>query len=273
MVSTTAILVGGGVVAGGVILVARMRAAQRPPSPCGAFGTIVGDVAGMFAGPADASANSSANAAAQLACNLLGAIDWGSIRDRIANALGQGPGCLDYDRENQAKNGAITERISTAFEPVSERNNIMCSKPGVLAYANGCVPYRGHPDFAKCAPGTHHMSRNPDDSVTAGIGTGVIGADPTTRRTPDGKHWLKGREFTCPNGQTPAVDHRAGAGGTYTCWSGGDWGPPGERDGDVPNLQGDGTRTEIDAGNLPPGYCRTAAGVVKRRRADGSCPP
>ena len=81
--------------------------------------------------------------------------------------------------DNVKLNGAITERVPADFQAVypcwadeqgdcgfdlnTGRTNAIDNAPAShldLRYENGCVPYAGHPDFAKCAPGTADLTNH-----------------------------------------------------------------------------------------------------------------
>lgn len=175
--------------------------------------------------------------AAVEACKALGIPE-------IACRAGAGPVLSVVDQrpqeENDAANGApellagpvnVAARMrgggSRDFFPVAV-GGIWDGGQPVARYANGCVPFAGHPDFAKCAPGTHDMRGDyPADATGPIAGNryltgrpwGTEGGDPLTRKVKtnaDGsEEWFfKGAPLVCPPGTTVDPrkrDHRPGA--------------------------------------------------------------
>lgn len=256
----------GGLAAGGILLLRHLNR-SREPSRCGLVADIVGDIAGTLAGPSPegAAKGDVAQRAAEAACNLLGnlpsireagetVINAGfSISDGLRNLLGiSGPGtCDDAKRaENIRLNGAVVKRVHDRFPtpPLVAASICAANMKGPdgealhplrrdvpLEYANGCVPYSGHPGNAKCVQGTHALNRG-QNAATRAMGTGRLGVDPTTREhtgaadkfpipIPAGHRafWVRGQPQTCAAGSTVATDHRASSTAhTSVCWPSGE---------------------------------------------------
>lgn len=157
-------LVGGAAVGLGVLYVRSARAARS--SPGGSFCASVLQPAARTVGydvpPA--------------AC---GVVD--KLAERVANAF---KSWEDKDRENRRLNGEpetlLVDAVAAAAVAVDPNavggGTAPMLRGSVLRFRNGCVPFAGHPDKAKCAPGTFSM-------LTASSGRGYKKADPSAPLT------------------------------------------------------------------------------------------
>lgn len=254
----TLIIAAAGAVGLGVVLYQRWKAGQPTgqASPCAAVGAVAGRYAAATH-PEEPQAGEVAKQAATLGCQawsklpadkkiisaiagvpgLSFAYAWDGVRWATSRLIG-GRDTAEERRRNIALNGPVVAaadpRIPVAF--VQRRS------PGVytprvrgadgalgleipLRHANGCVPYSGHADASKCAPGTFPQDRGAN-RYTAAMGTGRAD-DPVSGRhvealgrfplaVPAGAvgYWDRGAAKVCAGGLTE--DHRA-TGGGITC--------------------------------------------------------
>jgi len=126
--------IGAVVVGGAVVLARRARAAEEESDICDSF-------------------EGNAKTACQAAKGALGVL--GAI-----NKLLSGPNFAAIDKKNKELNGPVdvsaTEWIAATFchTQVGDAGGSPVMPGAALRFANGCVPIDGHPDMAKCAPGT-----------------------------------------------------------------------------------------------------------------------
>lgn len=142
--------VGGAIVVGATVIAIRNeKAKQADGSNCGAVQALAAATIGFLIPP-------EACGAIDAALGVGGQVI-GSVLDGLK-------GEATKDRENRALNGEIELELTAECKSIAFTLDISGTEArpllggSVLRFKNGGVPFAGHPDFAKCAAGTHDMT-------------------------------------------------------------------------------------------------------------------
>lgn len=171
METSTGLLIGGAVVAGGLLyLYVRRQAKDDAPkekSKCDQVAEAAAALGGAQAGTA-----------AKIACEIASRIELPELHHTFNNSKANGAATKHMHPALYAQ-GYYTERSNTAggqYRSYSLRNVFGVGDLPPIEFSNGCVPYPGAPGWSKCAqPGTEAQAGG------AGMFTGRVGNDPTTR--------------------------------------------------------------------------------------------
>jgi hypothetical protein len=251
----TTILALAGAAGVGFVLYQRWKAGQPTgaASPCAALGTIAGQYAAVTH-PEEPQAGKVAQQAATLGCQAwsklptdkkiiaavagLPGLSFAYAKDGFDWAVSKAWGSRDLDadrRRNVELNGPVTAAVDPqmpgAFINRRAGGIFIPIRPGAdgkrglsvpLQHQNGCVPYSGHPGWAKCISGTRPNDNGPN-RYTAAMGAATAD-DPTTGRHSDAygsfplpvpmgaaAYWERGVAKVCTAALTQ--DHRAGHAG------------------------------------------------------------